>query len=69
MGGCKEGPDTCSSESCEGHEVDLVHFSVGNAIPGRLYGGNIYDNVNGSGKDRYEGHSLYKCIAMFAWVV
>ena len=58
MGGCKEEPETCSVESCEGHEVDLIHFSIGDAIPGRLYGGNIYDNVNGSGRDRYNNEHL-----------
>lgn len=29
-----------------------MHFEVNEAIPGRLYGGNIFDNINGTGKDR-----------------
>ncbi|KAK6120138.1 hypothetical protein DH2020_046044 [Rehmannia glutinosa] len=40
MGGCEEGPDSCTNKTCHGHEVDIMHFSLGNAIPGRLYGGN-----------------------------
>lgn len=40
MGGCKESPDTCNYTSCRGYEVDIMHFSIGNSIPGRLYGGN-----------------------------
>lgn len=42
MGGCEEAPNTCTSKSCHGHEV-------GNAIPGRLYGGNPLDNSHGFG--------------------
>ncbi|KAJ6680056.1 HEME BINDING PROTEIN [Salix purpurea] len=49
MGGCKEGTDTCNKKTCKGHEVDIMHFSVGNAIPGRLYGGNPLDNGDGNG--------------------
>ncbi|KZV14080.1 hypothetical protein F511_44465 [Dorcoceras hygrometricum] len=45
MGGCKESPDTCNSTSCRGHEVDIIHFSLGNSIPGRLYGEDLI-NVN-----------------------
>lgn len=52
MGGCEEEPDTCTSKSCKGHEVDLMHFSIGKAIPGRLYGGNLLDNSEGNGGDR-----------------
>lgn len=52
MGGCEEGPDTCTNKSCKGHEVDLMHFSIGKAIPGRLYGGNPVDNSEGNGGDR-----------------
>lgn len=52
MGGCKETKDTCNSKSCQGHEVDIMHFSIGNAIPGRLYGGNPIDNRDGYGGDR-----------------
>lgn len=52
MGGCPESSGTCNSTSCFGHEVDLMHFEVNKAIPGRLYGGNIFDNINGTGKDR-----------------
>ncbi|KAL3843545.1 hypothetical protein ACJIZ3_000948 [Penstemon smallii] len=48
MGGCKESPDTCNSTSCRGYEVDIMHFSIGNSIPGRLYGGySIYGDSNG----------------------
>ncbi|GKU87040.1 hypothetical protein SLEP1_g1495 [Rubroshorea leprosula] len=52
MGGCKEGPDSCTNKNCKGHEVDMMHFSIGTAIPGRLYGGNPIDNSNGTGGDR-----------------
>lgn len=52
MGGCKESPDTCTSKTCKGYEVDIMHFSIGNAIPGRLYGGNPVDNSEGNGGDR-----------------
>lgn len=49
MGGCGEGPDTCTRKNCHGHEVDIMHFSLGTAIPGRLYGGNSVDNSLGYG--------------------
>ncbi|PIA61053.1 hypothetical protein AQUCO_00300519v1 [Aquilegia coerulea] len=62
MGGCKEEPDTCSSKTCQGHEVDIMHFSIGNAIPGRLYGGNPIDNREGNGGDRF-GH----LVDLYAW--
>jgi hypothetical protein len=52
MGGCKEGTGTCNRKTCKGHEVDIMHFSIGNAIPGRLYGGNPLDNGEGNGGDR-----------------
>ncbi|XP_040938846.1 uncharacterized protein [Gossypium hirsutum] len=39
MGGCKEQKGSCTNKTCKGHEVDLMHFVIGNAIPGRLYGG------------------------------
>lgn len=52
MGGCKEGTDSCTSKACRGFEVDIMHFSIGNAIPGRLYGGNPIDNGEGNGGDR-----------------
>lgn len=48
MGGCKESRDTCNSTSCRGYEVDIMHFSVGNSIPGRLYGGELI-NADGQG--------------------
>ncbi|XP_068663476.1 uncharacterized protein [Aristolochia californica] len=60
MGGCKETPDTCSNKTCRGHEVDIMHFSIGNAIPGRLYGGNPLDNGNGG--DRF-GH----LVDLYSW--
>ncbi|KAM5550191.1 hypothetical protein ABKV19_001240 [Rosa sericea] len=55
MGGCKEGVDSCTNKTCKSHEVDIMHFSIGNAIPGRLYGGNPVDNRDGNGGDRF-GH-------------
>ncbi|KAG6556314.1 hypothetical protein Mapa_002256 [Marchantia paleacea] len=51
MGGCTEKSDTCTSSTCAGHEVDIMHFSIGSAIPGRLYGANLLDNLNGTGAD------------------
>lgn len=62
MGGCKESPDTCTSKSCHGYEVDIMHFSIGTAIPGRLYGGNPIDNRDGNGGDRF-GH----LVDLYAW--
>ncbi|KAG8369073.1 hypothetical protein BUALT_Bualt15G0112300 [Buddleja alternifolia] len=59
MGGCKESPDTCNSTNCRGHEVDIMHFSIGNSIPGRLYGG---DSVNGVGQDERIG-----LVDMYSW--
>lgn len=53
MGGCKEGTGSCTSKTCKGHEVDIMHFSIGSAIPGRLYGGNPVDNSEGNGGDRW----------------
>lgn len=62
MGGCKEGTDSCTSKACKGFEVDIMHFSIGNAIPGRLYGGNPVDNGEGNGGDRF-GH----LVDIYAW--
>ncbi|CAB4288964.1 unnamed protein product [Prunus armeniaca] len=62
MGGCKEGVDSCTNKTCKGHEVDILHFSIGNAIPGRLYGGNPIDNRVGNGGDRF-GH----LVDLYAW--
>ncbi|PKI33153.1 hypothetical protein CRG98_046472 [Punica granatum] len=62
MGGCKEGRDSCTNKTCKGHEVDIMHFSIGNAIPGRLYGGNPIDNGKGNGGDRF-GH----LVDLYAW--
>ncbi|GFZ07224.1 heme binding protein [Actinidia rufa] len=62
MGGCKESPGTCTSKSCRGYEVDIMHFSIGNAVPGRLYGGNMIDNTQGNGGDRF-GH----LVDLYAW--
>ncbi|GLJ36099.1 hypothetical protein SUGI_0724170, partial [Cryptomeria japonica] len=62
MGGCDEEPNKCSSKSCSGHEVDIMHFSIGTAIPGRLYGANIIDNFNGTGRDTF-GH----LVDLYAW--
>jgi hypothetical protein len=52
MGGCPELTMTCNSSTCSGHEVDLMHFYLNKAIPGRLYGSNLFDNINGTGRDR-----------------
>ncbi|XP_059652286.1 uncharacterized protein LOC132299587 [Cornus florida] len=62
MGGCTEMPNSCTSKSCHGFEVDIMHFSLGNAIPGRLYGGNPIDNGDGNGGDRF-GH----LVDLYAW--
>ncbi|KAF5745935.1 hypothetical protein HS088_TW06G00100 [Tripterygium wilfordii] len=62
MGGCKEGTDSCTQKSCKGHEVDIMHFSIGNAIPGRIYGGNPIDNKEGNGGDRF-GH----LVDLYSW--
>lgn len=62
MGGCPEEPDACTRKTCKGHEVDIMHFSIGNAIPGRLYGGNPLDNRDGNGGDRF-GH----LVDLYAW--
>ncbi|KAG0497906.1 hypothetical protein HPP92_002597 [Vanilla planifolia] len=62
MGGCKDMPGSCNNMSCRGHEVDIMHFSIGNAIPGRLYGGNLLDNSLGTGDDRF-GH----LVDVYAW--
>ncbi|KAJ9171710.1 hypothetical protein P3X46_015034 [Hevea brasiliensis] len=62
MGGCKEGTNACTNKTCKGHEVDIMHFSIGNAIPGRLYGGNPIDNRDGNGGDRF-GH----LVDLYAW--
>ncbi|XP_057519208.1 uncharacterized protein LOC130799925 [Amaranthus tricolor] len=60
MGGCKASPDSCTNKTCRGYEVDLMHFSIGTAIPGRLYGGNLLDV--GTGNDRF-GH----LVDVYAW--
>ncbi|XP_047336807.1 uncharacterized protein LOC124940338 [Impatiens glandulifera] len=62
MGGCGETTETCSSKTCHGHEVDIMHFAIGDAIPGRLYGSNSLDNGNGTGGDRF-GH----LVDVYAW--
>ncbi|KAL2540419.1 heme binding [Abeliophyllum distichum] len=62
MGGCEETPDKCTNKTCHGHEVDIMHFSIGNAIPGRLYGGNPVDKSEGNGGDRF-GH----LVDVYAW--
>ncbi|XP_051118734.1 uncharacterized protein LOC127242975 [Andrographis paniculata] len=57
MGGCEEQPGSCTNKTCQGHEVDIMHFSIGNAIPGRLYGKNPVDSREGYGGDRF-GHLI-----------
>ncbi|KAL2323725.1 hypothetical protein Fmac_028104 [Flemingia macrophylla] len=62
MGGCEEHSTSCTNKTCKGHEVDIMHFSIGSAIPGRLYGGNPLDNRDGNGGDRF-GH----LVDLYAW--
>ncbi|XP_030948011.1 uncharacterized protein LOC115972013 [Quercus lobata] len=62
MGGCSQGKGSCTNKTCKGHEVDIMHFSIGTAIPGRLYGGNLVDNSEGNGGDRF-GH----LVDLYAW--
>ncbi|URE19900.1 Fip1 motif [Musa troglodytarum] len=62
MGGCPNLPGTCTEKSCHGHEIDIMHFSIGNAIPGRLYGGNVVDNRKGNENDSF-GH----LVDVYAW--
>ncbi|KAL1293777.1 hypothetical protein HN51_054425 [Arachis hypogaea] len=62
MGGCTQDSTSCTNKSCKGHEVDIMHFSIGNAIPGRLYGGNPLDNGEGNGGDRF-GH----LVDLYSW--
>ncbi|CAM6113121.1 unnamed protein product [Calypogeia fissa] len=62
MGGCKQNPADCSAESCHGFDVDIMHFTISTAIPGRLYGANLLDNVNGTGADRFGS-----LVDMYAW--
>ncbi|KAM7274999.1 hypothetical protein ACFE04_016865 [Oxalis oulophora] len=62
MGGCKESPGSCTNKTCKGHEVDIMHFSIGSAIPGRLYGANHIDNRDGNGGDRF-GH----LVDVYSW--
>ncbi|KAL3652933.1 hypothetical protein CASFOL_002614 [Castilleja foliolosa] len=49
MGRCEDGPDACTNKTCSRHEVDIMHFSIGDTIPGRLYSGNPIDNREGYG--------------------
>lgn len=49
MGGCEEMPGTCNNKTCRGYEVDIMYFSTGNSIPGRLYGGNPIVEYGNSG--------------------
>ncbi|KAL2514032.1 heme binding [Forsythia ovata] len=60
MGGCKESPDKCNNKSCRGYEVDIMHFSIGNSIPGRLYGGNP---IKGDGNN----DNRIGLVDMYAW--
>jgi hypothetical protein len=53
MGGCPEPTGVCNSTNCFGHEVDLMQFELSLAIPGRLYGGNLADSINGTGQDSF----------------
>ncbi|KAG6486329.1 uncharacterized protein LOC122008770 isoform X2 [Zingiber officinale] len=62
MGGCSHMPGSCTDKNCHGHEVDIMHFSVGKAIPGRLYGSNLVDNSKGNGNDSF-GH----LVDVYAW--
>ncbi|GJP52369.1 hypothetical protein CLOM_g11491 [Closterium sp. NIES-68] len=60
MGGCPNLAGVCTAENCRGHEVDVVHFEVDTAIPGRTYGHNLMDQMDGTGADRvgnlYDGY-------------
>ncbi|KAL9265011.1 hypothetical protein AKJ16_DCAP15700 [Drosera capensis] len=60
MGGCEQSPGACTDKTCKGYEVDIMHFSIGNAIPGRLYGSNRADV--GSGGDRFGN-----LVDVYAW--
>ncbi|XP_039036748.1 uncharacterized protein LOC120173740 [Hibiscus syriacus] len=62
MGGFKEQSGSCTKKTCKGHEVDIMHFSIGSAVPGRLYGGNLIGNTNGTGGDSF-GH----LVDVYAW--
>ncbi|ERN03117.1 hypothetical protein AMTRI_Chr02g220920 [Amborella trichopoda] len=62
MGACKESVKTCNKTTCRGHEVDIMHFAIGTAVPGRLYGGNTIDNTDGNGGDRF-GH----LVDLYSW--
>ncbi|CAA6653962.1 unnamed protein product [Spirodela intermedia] len=62
MGGCRKFGTECNSRSCQGHEVDIMHFSIGNAIPGRLYGSNPIDNQEATGDDRFGN-----LVDLYAW--
>lgn len=62
MGGCEQSRDGCTSKNCRGHEVDIAHFLIGSAVPGRLYGGN--PSNNGSGGDRWTGNFVSRIILL-----
>jgi len=62
MGGCASDEGSCSVQTCAGHEVDLIHFELSTAVPGRIYGGNLGDNLKGTGTD-----SIGHLDDMFAW--
>ncbi|XAR53743.1 hypothetical protein NMG60_11022410 [Bertholletia excelsa] len=62
MGGCKESSNKCTSKSCRGYEVDIMHFSVGNAVLGRLYGGNVIDNREGNGGDNSGSYNMISLV-------
>ncbi|KMZ69661.1 Heme binding protein [Zostera marina] len=62
MGNCKDMPGSCTAKSCRGYEVDIMHFSIGTAIPGGLYGSNPIDNNLAMGSDRF-GH----LVDAYAW--
>ncbi|CAH9082580.1 unnamed protein product [Cuscuta epithymum] len=62
MGGCEEEPGSCSSKTCHGHGVDIMQFTIGDAIPGRVYGGNPVDTSEENGGDR-----LGQLVDLYAW--
>lgn len=53
--------------NCCGYEIDIMHFSIGNAIPGRLYGGNPTVNGEGNGGDRLMSSRNFASLGGVIW--
>ncbi|KAI9074936.1 hypothetical protein K1719_043099 [Acacia pycnantha] len=56
LASCGEHASSCTNKTCKGHEVHIMHFSIGNAIPGRttyisilgcIFCRTFYENVAG----------------------